>query len=111
MKIENLLDLFKRSIKASIKTTKIYDKDCYFITNFVPHSPEGIYVDKETGITIRYAPNKRSDSGVEENIEITEFMYEFDTVTEADFVEPNLSEYEVLDNNDEKIEQFLKGEL
>lgn len=86
LKTEDTIDLLKNSIKSSIKTDKVYNKDCYYITNFKNFGKEGVYVDKETGLVIRY--------GKTENTEIIETIYEFDTVTEKDFIEPDTNGYE-----------------
>ena len=55
-----------------------------------------MYLDKETGLPISYAgyETEFTDSGLG-RIPAAEYKYEFNTVTEDNFVEPDLSEYKV----------------
>ena len=104
----NLLDLFKKSMTVSIKSTNLFDKNCYFITNnFLNANIRSTYIDKETGVTMRDLPNKTTYDG--EIIELYDYKYEFDTVTENDFIEPDISDYEVF--TDEQIQLYLEGTL
>ena len=57
---------------------------------------EGIYIDKETGLPISCVgyETEFTGSGVG-RVPATEYKYEFNTVTEEEFVEPNISAYKV----------------
>lgn len=97
--VENKFQLFLFAIPTSIKSTTFYGKECYYITNYKePFSMNetGMYLDKETGLPISYAGYETEfiDSGVG-RIPAAEYKYEFNTVTEDNFVEPDLSEYKV----------------
>lgn len=74
---------------AVIKSTKYNGKDCYSITNYMsPLFMNGtekneVYVDKETGIAIKNIMDNQ----------ITEKEYNFNTVDEAVFIEPDIGQY------------------
>lgn len=74
---------------AVIKSTKYNEKDCYSITNYMsPLFMNGtekneVYVDKETGIAIKNIMDNQ----------ITEKEYNFNTVDEAVFTEPDIGQY------------------
>lgn len=74
---------------AVIKSTKYNGKDCYSITNYMsPLFMNGtekneVYVDKETGIAIKSIMDNQ----------ITEKEYNFNTVDEAVFTEPDIGQY------------------
>lgn len=93
---ENIWELFRYSIKASIKPTICNGDECYYITNFEKYSPEGIYVDKQIGMPTRgNALTSTYGNGRTERTEIIDIVYEFDMVREEEFIEPDISEYEV----------------
>lgn len=89
---DNLGQFVYASIFASIKSDKCNGKDCYFITdnsdNFLMYAGTG-YIDKDTGLLTRI-PADESAGGA-----TIDYEYEFNTVTEEDFIEPDLSEYKV----------------
>lgn len=97
--VENKFQLFLYAIPTSIKRTTFDGKECYYITNYKePFSinEAGMYLDKETGLPISYAgyETEFTDSGLG-RMPAAEYKYEFNTVTEDNFVEPDLSEYKV----------------
>lgn len=102
---ENWWELFKASVFANIKEETFNGKECYYISNFNgPYSEttEGMYVEKDTGLPISvmgYEILNASEvsTDTKKRSPIYEYTYEFNTVTEEDFVEPNVSEYEVED--------------
>ena len=73
-------------MKASIKPVKFDNQECYYITNFEPSIGDGIYINKETGLLLGVT---------EQEPATTLYVYEFNTVTEKDFVEPDISEYKI----------------
>ena len=102
---ENWWQLFTKSITASIKKTTFREKECYCITNFDgPNSnpQESIYIDKDTGMPIYTIGLTRGEirPGIDSELTyysaIFEYKYEFDNVTEDDFKEPDISDYEIL---------------
>ena len=79
------------SMMANIKTVKLNEKDCYEINNFPSEvlwlglGKNVIYIEKDTGLMIR----NDTDSLIVEN------MYEFNTVNDEIFIEPDISQYQV----------------
>lgn len=97
--VENKFQLFLFAIPTSIKRTTFDGKECYYIINYKePFSinETGMYLDKETGLPISYAgyETEFTGSGLG-RMPAAEYKYEFNTVTENNFVEPDLSEYKV----------------
>ena len=96
---ENIVQLILQSIPTSIKETTFYNKECYYISNFegvYSPGPEGMYIDKETGLLIGLAAYEyKNPDGTEGRMPASEYLYEFDVVTDTDFVEPDISEFEV----------------
>ena len=94
---ENLWDLFKCAVKARIEERTFKGKNCYYVDNFESNERgntlEGMYIDKETGLEI-YSNKKNSEEYVFETV------YEFNTVTEEDFIEPDASEYKTMTRNE-----------
>ena len=88
---KNLWELFVCSIKSNIKEKTINNNKCYYIDNFTVKNLDktlnDMYIDKDTGLNIY---SNESDEYILETI------YEFDTVKEEDFVEPDISEYEIM---------------
>lgn len=98
---KNYFDLFKYSLSTNITETKFCGRDCYYLTNipaYIGGTYERVYIDKETGLMI-------GSSGYDSTLNVSggdimtmETIYEYGTVTEEDFVEPDIDEYEVVDN-------------
>lgn len=88
---ENMWDLFKTAFNTSIKEKTIKGKQCYYInnlkTNKLELSNKNVYFNKETGLRM-YTNNQEEH--------ISEEKYEFGTVTEKDFIEPDITQYEVM---------------
>ena len=54
----------------------------------------GVYIDKETGLPVRLPGGTyTSNQGTVDTI--IEFDFEFDTVTEEDVQEPNITQYRI----------------
>ena len=94
-----LLILLKNVLTSSINTTKINGKNCYFISNFngvYNYYPSGIYIDKELGMPVSTVAKEYENSdGTKQYEPPKEFKYEFNTVGENDFIEPNIEKFEV----------------
>lgn len=86
---DNLWQTFLYSIPARIKTTKIEEKNCYAIKNYLsPYLLYGTnnteyYIEKETGLVIKTI--------IDDTTATRE--YEFDNVDDQIFVEPDVSQY------------------
>ncbi len=94
---DNIWQLFCMSIISSVKNEQVNGKECYKISNFYPISSllsEGkvsVYIEKETGLLTKMINYNSSDK----TNSITEYEYEFNTVTENNFKEPNIKEYKI----------------
>lgn len=92
---DNLWHLFNYSIKASITGLKLNGEESYYIANYYP---EGIYINKETGLPINTVAYKYENSdGAKSRLEAREYLYEFNRVTEDTFREPSIFQYQVTD--------------
>lgn len=91
LKTDNSWQTFLYSILARIKTVNYNGKTCYSIENFLsPYYIYGtekneVYLDKETGLLLRQTLD---------NI-ISEKDYEFNSVEDSIFVEPDISQYKL----------------
>ena len=77
------------------------NKKCYYIDNFtvknLGNTLNEMYIDKDTGLNIY---SNESDEYILETI------YEFDMVKEEDFIEPDISEYEIM-----TVEEYVKTDF
>lgn len=99
LETNNFLHLIKASIHSSIKDTTYEGKECYYISS----NPKKCYffynnmhINKDTGLVINYGACETIyvDGHIDRD-PATDYIYEFDTVTEDDFIEPDISEYEI----------------
>lgn len=79
----------KLLIASNISTTELNGKECYYINGGLLTNT---YIEKETGLILKMQNGTMSDGS--EPI-IQEYYYEFGTVTDNDFIEPNISEYTI----------------
>jgi len=96
--ISNPIMFFTTPLFSSIKSDKCNDIDCYKITLYSINSSHEtiLYIEKETGLMIRIIGAGTSigvDGTRYDNI--TDYEYKFDIVTDDDFIEPDISEYEI----------------
>ena len=82
------------SITARIKTTNYNGKECYVIKGFLTSTVltvEGteVYIEKDTGLFVKAI----------EGDTITEREYDFNNVDDKIFIEPDISEYKLQENN------------
>lgn len=90
---DNKWQTFLSSISANIKSTNYNGKKCYIIKGFLSSASlttDGAetYIDKDTGLYLKTVEEGR----------ITEREYEFDNVDDSIFVEPDISQYEYIEN-------------
>ena len=86
----NKKEIILMSLFANIKKGEFNGKDCYIVKNIISpyrliQDNEKDYIDKETGLIVKKV-SEETDS---------EIQYEFGTVTDEDFEEPDISEYTV----------------
>lgn len=99
LKLDNFIHLILASIHSSIRTTTYEGKECYYISS----NPKKCYffdnnmhIDKNTGLVINSgACEIEYVDGTLDRAPSTDYIYEFNTVTENDFIEPDISEYEL----------------
>lgn len=91
---DNILSFIIRSITTKIKNVECNEKECYLVNDNL--LGEVTYIDKETGLIVR------NNTGVYTNQEtksttngLQDIRYEFGTVTDEIFIEPNINEYEL----------------
>lgn len=90
----NPIIFIARSITTSIKSVECNGKECYLVNENL--LGEVTYIDKETGLIIRDNTGKHTtqeDGSVISGL--LDIRYEFGTVTDDIFIEPEISEYEV----------------
>ena len=100
---ENWWQLLKCTMLASIKPTTFNGSQCYYLSNFkTPYSynSEGIYANKETGFLIgsiayEYKNSNKIDDNSPKREPSHEYILELNMVTDSDFIEPNINEYEI----------------
>lgn len=93
---EKRFDLLKYAFNTTITKTKFRDKECYLLTNipaYIGGKYERVYIDRENGLMIGAS---RLDSEMP-----VESVYEYNTVNNDEFIEPNLSEYKIINYLDE----------
>lgn len=103
LKTENLMDFIIMSLTTRISSEKCNGKECYkieFPKFYKDFDGATEYIEKETGLVIRYIDNVSIEGQNESQAAwLQEYKYEFNTVTDEDFIEPDISEYEVVENN------------
>ena len=88
----NIKELLKYSFGTTIKSTTFRDKECYYINNLpivTGGKYERVYFDKSTGLMIG---SSQVDSSQNSATPI-EAVYEYNVVTDKDFIEPDISNY------------------
>lgn len=105
--IPNVIDIrhpirfIEMPIFSTISSEKCNGKDCYRIVLYSFGDNDGTiyYIEKETGLLLRSIGVSSMYAKVdgEQYDMITDYQYEFDVVTEEDFIEPDISEYDIED--------------
>ena len=94
----NIFSLFVTSMFTNIKNVQCNGVNCYFLNGYWSSlSPyQGVYINKETGLIVRSGNGKltNTDTGREIN-QIVDVYYDFGTVKEDIFIEPNLDYYKI----------------
>ena len=91
IKTDNLFQFITTALFSNITTEQYNEKKCYRIVN----SGYVIYIDKETGLTIRVIGDCIINTDNQTFKIVSDYKYEFDTVTDEDFIEPDINEYEI----------------
>lgn len=94
----NIFSLLIISIFTNINEVECNGTSCYFLNSYHPVlSPyKGEYINKENGLVVRYGGGNliNTDTGRKVDM-LIDVYYEFDTVTDDIFTEPNLSDYKI----------------
>ncbi len=97
--LDNIGQLIVCAITTSINKTTFDGEECYYVTgspNILSNST--MYVNKDTGLVISIMASEFKDTdGNIQRIPGAEYEFEFGTVTEDDFIEPDISEYEIVE--------------
>lgn len=96
-KVDNFVELLIAGIFTNIESKEYGGKDYYYISNLevgMNQFSSNLYVDKDTGLTIRDCEYENNSSGIGV-MPTYSYEYEFDTVTENDFIEPDITEYQI----------------
>lgn len=94
---DNWGQLFIKALTASVKTRECNGKRCYFITSIF-NIDGGTYVDKETGLVVRECSGKLTNSDTKETVNtILDYQYEFNTVTQSDLQQPDITQYKIVE--------------
>lgn len=87
----SLWNLFYLALITPINTIEYNGKECYFLDSAeLRHS----YIEKETGLVLKAIDGKSKN----EPSSISEYEYNFDNVDDSIFVEPDISEYTIQEN-------------
>jgi len=99
LRTENIIHLLCNAIITSVQSKSLNGTECYLVTNFKGHTGTyggGVYINKANGLVMG---NTEYDvdygDGIKRKAIGKEIEYEFGTVTEEDFIEPDISEYEI----------------
>ena len=98
---ENWWQILIGAIPASVESANYNSQKCYYIKNFgslLKGVDTGMYLSKDTGLIIGvgYGATKgKVESGTQD------YFYEFGTVRDEDFTEPDISEYKIVENLNE----------
>ena len=91
---EDFYNLFLLALHSSVESTTYNEEECYYIQS--SRYLCNMYVSKNTGLTLTTLTQEAENSDkVIEKMPLIDSTYEFNTVTEYDFIEPDISEYEI----------------
>ena len=102
---ENFGEFMAGIFSSHISSVKCNDKDCYKIDNFItselafPEQGFFVYIDKETGLVVRVEEGTRNNETGGFYTQVSDYKYEFNTVTDEDLKEPDISEYKILEHD------------
>ena len=97
----NILELLIASITTNIKSVECNGKECYLLSGFISSSlltggNDIVYIEKETGLVIRSSlGNIKNEVTGRNTDQIRDVNYEFGTVMDDIFEEPDINEYQV----------------
>ncbi len=91
---EDFHNLFLLALNSSVENSIYNGEKCYYIQS--SRYLCNMYVSKDTGLTVTTLTQEAENSEkVIEKMPLIDSTYEFNTVTEHDFIDPDISEYEI----------------
>lgn len=99
LQTQNTMQLIKLALFSSIESEECNGKQCYKIDRAFGFQSENektvIYIDKETGLIVRiFNGTKATEDGHTINL-ITDYAYNFDSISDEIFKQPDISNYQV----------------
>ena len=106
VKTDNIWQLILIALTSDISTENCNGKECYKINLSMIYDDGKLtkyksteYINKEDGLVIRYIDEQNINLAKGEGTgQILDYKYEFENVTQEEFIEPDIAEYEI--NND-----------
>lgn len=106
-KIDNFWYMFLIALSSNITTEKCNGIECYKIDSSASVNQgeftrykQTKYIDKETGLPVRLIDTENIDLSTDKEVgQIHDYKYEFGTVTDEEFKEPDITEYKVQENH------------
>lgn len=96
LQTDNNWQTFLYSSISIVRSTKYNEKECYIIDNYL--SP--YYLNDYDTTTAKYIIDKQTGLILkDESSTIVEYEYEFDNVDDSIFIEPDISQYKIQENN------------
>lgn len=92
----NIWYLFQMAVVTSIKSGEHNGKECYIISL---GDKSVTYIEKETGLRVKAKEGVAVDQNGNETDIIVEYYYEFDNVDDSIFIEPDINEYTIQEND------------
>lgn len=94
LETENKWQTFIECLRAKINTEEVNGKNCYVISRFVSLTSQTFdgsktYIEKDTGLCVKTVENEY----------IVNKVYEFDSVDENVFIEPDIGQFVLKENN------------
>jgi len=96
--ISHPLNFIAKPLFSTITSESCTGVDCYRISFYAFGDRDGTiyYIEKETGFLLRsIGESIYADAEGKLHDMVTDYQYKFDVVTEEDFIEPDISEYEI----------------
>lgn len=102
LETDSKFETFLACFSVNISETEYNGKECYVIKNFIGNtftSGETIYIEKDTGLLVAVISSYTvSDETTEQEVlQTNEYEYEFDNVDDSVFVEPDIGEYTIME--------------
>lgn len=100
LRTENIIHLLCNAVITSVQSKLLNGTECYLVTNFqglhTGNYGEGVYMNKENGLVMGSTEYEVDyGDGIKRKVIGQEIEYEFGTVTEEDFIEPDISKYQI----------------